>query len=111
MQLTIAEGRGSVISKRNEGNGVIQRSKVNKATATKLIRVELKSRSDAQCVFNNLGHIIDAELLRGCFRDLEGSKAVGIDSVTKDSYGRNFLKEFEKAHTSRNLEDLLKSLS
>lgn len=68
---------------------MIQHSEVKQTSATKLVRVELKSQNDASCVFNNLGHIIDVELLRECFRDLDGSKAVGIDGVTKAAYGAN----------------------
>ena len=68
---------------------MIQHSTVNKTSATKLARVEVKSRREPELVFSNLGHIIDLDLLRECHRSLDGSKAVGIDGVTKDIYGKN----------------------
>jgi group II intron reverse transcriptase/maturase len=80
---------------------VIQHSTVNKTSATKLARVEVKSRQNPVLVFSNLGHIIDLDLLRECHRSLDGSKAVGIDGVTKDTYGKNLEK---------NLTDLLQRI-
>jgi retron-type reverse transcriptase len=40
-------------------------------------------------VFNNIGHLINADMLKVQYHQLSGSKAVGIDKVTKDSYGEN----------------------
>lgn len=77
---------------------MIQHSQVNKTSATKLARVEVKSRQEPDMVFSNLGHIIDLDLLRECYRSLDGSKAVGIDGVDKDSYGEKL---------EENLSDLL----
>ena len=77
---------------------MIQHSTVNKTSATKLARVEVKSRREPELVFSNLGHIIDLDLLRECYRSLDGSKAVGIDGVTKILYGKNL---------EANLTDLL----
>ena len=51
---------------------------------TKLDRVEQRSRSDRKAKFNNLGHLIDLEMLRGCHHALDGKKAVGTDGKTKD---------------------------
>lgn len=65
-----------------------QHSKVAKTLPTKLDRVERRARQDSRCVFNNLGHIIDVELLRQCFMGLDGNKATGIDGINKDTYGR-----------------------
>jgi retron-type reverse transcriptase len=56
---------------------------------------------DQATVFNNLGHIIDAEMLYYCYYQLDGNKAVGIDGVTKIGY----LPE-----SWRNLCDLLKRI-
>jgi len=60
-----------------------------KILQTKLNRVEVRSRRDRKAVFNNLGHLINPAMLRECFHSLDGSKAVGIDGVTKAVYGRN----------------------
>lgn len=40
-------------------------------------------------VFNNLGHLINLELLRTCYHGLDGTKAVGMDGITKEKYGQN----------------------
>jgi len=54
---------------------------------TKLERIGKLAREQKETVFNNLGHVIDLELLQECYRRLDGNKAVGIDGVTKESYG------------------------
>jgi group II intron reverse transcriptase/maturase len=56
---------------------------------TKLDRVEKRSRQDRGTVFNNLGHLINLEMLGLSFHSLDGSKAVGIDGMTKEKYGEN----------------------
>ena len=66
-----------------------QPSIVKQTLATKLIRIELRSRQDPSAVYSNLGHIIDMDLLQASYRSLDGHKAVGIDGVTKDTYGVN----------------------
>ena len=66
---------------------MIQPSIVDKTSATKLARVETKSRQSGHEVFSNLGHILSMDLLRECYRSLDAKKAVGIDGVTKEAYG------------------------
>ncbi|MDP4164368.1 MAG: group II intron reverse transcriptase/maturase [Bacillota bacterium] len=56
---------------------------------TKLERISERSATDKHLVFNNLGHLINVELLRELYHQLDGNKAVGIDSVTKAKYGEN----------------------
>jgi len=56
---------------------------------TKLDRIKQRSLRDRGMVFNNLGHQINLEMLRSCFHSLDGSKAVGIDNVTKEQYEQN----------------------
>lgn len=34
-------------------------------------------------------HVADADNLRSCYEDLDGTKAVGIDGVTKEEYGKD----------------------
>lgn len=60
-----------------------------KTLSTKLDRIESRSRRDRGTVFNNLGYLIDLALLRECYRCLDGNKAVGIDGVSKEEYGKN----------------------
>jgi group II intron reverse transcriptase/maturase len=38
-------------------------------------------------VFNNIGHIIDIEMLRSCYQELDGKKATGVDGMTKQEFG------------------------
>ncbi len=63
---------------------------------TKLDRIEGRSRRDPKTVFNNLGHVIDKDMLRSCFYDLDGSKAVGIDGVTKNQYKKDLEINLDK---------------
>jgi len=69
--------------------------------STKLLRIGELSARDKNLVFNNLGHIISIDWLRELYRRLKGSKAIGIDGVTKESYG---------AKLEENLTDLLKRI-
>ena len=48
-----------------------------------------------------LGHLINKEMLENCHVQMDGTKAVGIDGVTKEEYGRNL---------EENLEALIESL-
>jgi RNA-directed DNA polymerase len=56
---------------------------------TKLERISKRSAEETNLVFNNLGHLINMTLLKELYHQLDGSKAVGIDNVTKISYGEN----------------------
>lgn len=66
---------------------------------TKLERVSKLSAKDKEVVFNNVGHIIDIPLLKDMFYRLRGRKAIGIDGVTKASYGRNLDENLNKLLT------------
>lgn len=56
---------------------------------TKLLRIAEKARKDPSCKFTSLFHLMNKELLRGCFEGLRKDAASGIDRVTKEEYGRN----------------------
>ncbi len=56
---------------------------------TKLDHISERTAKDKEVVFNNLGHFIDIALLKELYHQLDGSKAVGIDHVTKAMYGEN----------------------
>ena len=83
------EERSPVIGKRHKGHDVNQPSIVKETSATKLVRVETRSRQNPGAVFSNLGHILSVDLLRECYCSLDGSKAVGTDGVTKEEYGED----------------------
>uniref|UniRef100_UPI000AB4044D reverse transcriptase domain-containing protein n=1 Tax=Orientia tsutsugamushi TaxID=784 RepID=UPI000AB4044D len=38
--------------------------------------------------FNNLGHIIDLKMLEEQYKELDSKKAIGIDGITKEDYGK-----------------------
>ena len=67
--------------------------------STKLLRIGELAARDKNLVFNNLGHNISTDWLRELYRRLDGSRAVGIDRVTKESYGTKL---------EENLTDLIK---
>lgn len=66
--------------------------------ATKLECISKRARLQKDTVFNNIGHVLDVDLLRECYQELDGKKAIGIDRVTKEAYGREL---------EGNLQDLL----
>lgn len=72
---------------------------------TKLARISELSAENPNMVFNSIGHLINVELLKECHADMDGKKAVGIDGVTKEAYGRNLDANLE------NLVGRLKSKS
>jgi RNA-directed DNA polymerase len=63
---------------------------------TRLDRIEQRSRRDRETVFNNLGYLIELGMLRECYHDLDGTKAVGIDGVSKKSYGEDLENNLEQ---------------
>ena len=56
---------------------------------TKLERISQLSKENPEMVFTSIGHFINKELLKECHEKMDGDKAVGMDGVTKEEYGRN----------------------
>lgn len=56
---------------------------------TRLQRIAEKARREPCFKFTSLFHLMNEELLRGCFEGLRKDAASGIDRVTKEEYGRN----------------------
>jgi hypothetical protein len=56
-------------------------------TDTKLKRIAWLSASDPRKRFDSLMHHFNVESLAACFHELDGTKAVGIDGITKAQYG------------------------
>ena len=65
---------------------------------TTLQRITQMSKENPDMVFTSIGQLINKDLLKECHSRMDGNKAVGIDRVTKEEYGRNL---------DRNLEDLI----
>lgn len=57
--------------------------------ATKLHRITEKARKELGFKFTSLYHLMNEELLRGCFQRLRKDAAAGIDKMTKDMYAGN----------------------
>lgn len=68
---------------------------------TKLARISQLSRENPDMVFTSIGHLINKEMLKRCHEKMDGNKAVGIDGITKEEYGRNL---------DRNLDALVERL-
>ena len=54
---------------------------------TKLNLITNLARKDRKLKFNNLIHLINANNLKQCFRELKKNKATGVDGVTVEKYG------------------------
>ena len=65
---------------------------------TKLECIGKRAIHRKDTVFNNIGYVVDLDLLHECYQELDGKKAIGIDGVTKQVYGRRL---------EDNLQDLL----
>ncbi len=58
--------------------------------STDLTRIREKARKEPDLVFTSLyHHVTDLDNLRDCYGALDDDKAVGVDGVTKEQYGRN----------------------
>lgn len=55
---------------------------------TKLDRIRNRAQTHPETVFHNLGHVVTAELMHEAYQQLDGKKAVGIDKVDKETYGK-----------------------
>ena len=56
---------------------------------TKLRRIAEKARKEPAFKFTSLYHLMNEELLRGCFQRLRNDAAAGVDKMTKDMYAEN----------------------
>ena len=56
---------------------------------TKLERIAEISANSPRPEFTSLYHLINKEMLMQCHKELDGSKAVGMDEITKREYEKN----------------------
>ena len=68
---------------------------------TKLARIAQLSAENPDMVFTSLGHLINYDMLKDCHALMDGDKAVGIDGITKEEYGKNL---------DENIKDLVEKL-
>jgi len=71
------------------------------SVVTKLRRIAEKARKEPLFKFCSLFHLMNEELLRGCFKRLRKDVAAGIDEETKETYAANL---------DANLSDLIARL-
>ena len=69
-------------------------------TATKLKRIAWLSSQDEQKQFSQLIHHFNEDAFLVCYQELDAKKAIGIDGVSKESYGAN-LQQNLKSLVSR----------
>ena len=59
------------------------------SVGTKLLRIAEKARTEPGFKFTSLYHLMNEELLRGCFKRLRKDAVAGIDEMTKEMYAVN----------------------
>lgn len=62
---------------------------------TKITRINQISKERPKEVFTSIYHLIDKDLLKECFKEIDGNKAVGIDKVTKEEYRKSLNENLE----------------
>ena len=64
-------------------------------TWQKLSLISGHARRDPEFQFTSLAHLLNVEYLRDCYKSLNRNKAVGIDNVSWEGYGRNLDENLE----------------
>lgn len=62
---------------------------------TKITRINQIATEKPSEVFTSIYHLINKELLKECFEELDGSKATGLDKITKAEYAENLEQSLE----------------
>lgn len=68
-------------------------------TKTKMNRIALLSRQDPRRSFESLMHHFNEESLKECFHELDGKKALGVDGIDKETYGKDLEQNIHKLIT------------
>ena len=64
-------------------------------TMQKLSLISGHARRDQNFQFTSLAHLLDVEYLRDCYKSLNRKRAVGVDGVSWEEYGRNLEENLE----------------
>ena len=59
-------------------------------------RITLRTQGNPTAAFNNLLLHINEETLREAYRELDGTKAPGVDNITKAAYGKKLKQNLEE---------------
>jgi len=65
-------------------------------TDTALAEIAWLSANNPHQLYHSLMHHINVDSLRGCFDRLDGRKAVGVDQISKATYGENLTNNLEE---------------
>ncbi len=57
--------------------------------STKIARINQIAKERPEEKFTSIYHLINYELLKECYEELDGNKATGIDKITKEEYGES----------------------
>ena len=52
---------------------------------TKITRINQIAKEKPNEIFTSVYHLVNYELLLECYNELDGSKATGLDDITKDN--------------------------
>ena len=63
-----------------------------------LLEVAERARREPQGQFHSLAHLIDMDALRRAYQSQRSDAAVGIDGVTKETYGRDLEANLQVLH-------------
>ena len=75
---------------------------------TKLERIAEISANSPKPEFTSLYHLINEEMLLSCYKELDGSKAVGIDEVSKTEYEVKLEENTGACHHYKKIKKMLK---
>jgi group II intron reverse transcriptase/maturase len=84
--MLLEERRLHMVAPREETSAV---HRSGDPVGTKLRRIAEKARKEPAFKFTSLYHLMNEELLRGCFQRLRNDAAAGVDKMTKDMYAEN----------------------
>lgn len=66
--------------------------------STGLAKVKERARREPHGRFHSLAHLIDVPALERAYRSIRGKAAVGVDGVSKESYGQNLEENLKGLH-------------
>jgi hypothetical protein len=83
-------------------NDTINGNKIRGVQGTLLLnqwlRISLRTHKDTSCVFNNLLHHINVQTLKEAYNAMDKNKALGVDKVSKEAYGKNLEANLENLY-------------
>src|SRR5512132_315473 len=94
--VTSAEQRGAQPVARSMATSSTRRG--GATTTTGVERIAQRARSQPEACFTALMHPFTVDNLRACFMALDGTKAPGVDGITKAMYGQHLEANLQELH-------------